>query len=456
MRKYASYITLSIFLLALFLRIYQLPAFIAYHQDQVRDLLFIKNNVDHGMFILLGPKASVGSFFLPPFWYYLMTISYAFSTSPVAPAALVALLSSVTAVLIYLLGKHYLNEKIAIASALIYTVSHISIEHSRFAWNPNPIPFFIILTFFCLYTYIFKHKEWGFYGGIISANLALQLHYQGSIIAIFFLLSLCIYRKMTWQKFIIYFLLNLILIAPFIYYEFTHGFSNTAGIIAFVSKGQSLKLFGIPFYLKFILNEFSLFLSSTLLIANKWIGYILLILFGLSLITVKFTRQEEPIKFFMIFSLFMLFIYKNSLIPFYLLFLIVPTVMYTAICLNHTLPKKIFFPVILSLVIISLLTSPTIGKTDNTYVSMKDIVSTLSQQKNYCIDYDVFDETYIKPKFTYLFLTASNKPSETNCQKQYLICEPAKCNIALSHYKHTDKEPYSSDHTGVYIYTVKR
>jgi hypothetical protein len=83
---------LLIFFLGFFLRIYRLDEFISFHQDQVRDLLYVKDHFEKKQMILLGPKASVGDFYLPPFWYYLMSFAYLFSKSPISPAILVVYL----------------------------------------------------------------------------------------------------------------------------------------------------------------------------------------------------------------------------------------------------------------------------------------------------------------------------------------------------------------------------
>src|SRR3989338_8218992 len=193
-------IIIWIFFLGFFLRIFRLPNFISYHQDQVRDLIYIQDHFQQGQMILLGPKASVGNFFLPPFWYYLMAIGYFFSPSPVAPAFIVALLSALTIIVIYKFCEKFFCQRIAFFAGLIYAVSHVSIEHSRFAWNPNPVPFFTILTFYFLYTFIFEKKESGFYLGAIFANLAFQLHYQGMVILSFFFLGVIINKQMIIKR----------------------------------------------------------------------------------------------------------------------------------------------------------------------------------------------------------------------------------------------------------------
>ena len=86
------FIVCWLFVLSLIFRVFQLDHFISYHQDQVRDLFYIKDNFEKGQMILLGPKASVGNFFLPPFWYYLMSFAYVFSKSALSPAFLTAIL----------------------------------------------------------------------------------------------------------------------------------------------------------------------------------------------------------------------------------------------------------------------------------------------------------------------------------------------------------------------------
>ncbi|MGB9883142.1 MAG: glycosyltransferase family 39 protein, partial [Microgenomates group bacterium] len=212
-----------VFFLTFFLRFFDLPRFISYHQDQVRDLLYVKKHFDNHQIILLGPKASVGNFYLPPFWYYLMTIAYFFSPSPLAPAFMVVILNSLTVVFIYIFAKKFFDQKTAIFSSLLYAVSPISIEYSRFAWNPNLIPFFTILTLYFLFLYLFeKNNLLYFVLGVIFANLSLQLHYQGFIIFSFYFLAILLFKKLDLKKLFLYIFLNLILVLPFLIYEFRY------------------------------------------------------------------------------------------------------------------------------------------------------------------------------------------------------------------------------------------
>jgi hypothetical protein len=296
---------------------------------------------------------------------------------------------------------------------------------------------------------------WGLIVGTISANLALQLHYQGSIIFLFFFLFLLWNRRLTWKTLVVYTFINVLLFLPFIIYEVTNNFKNINGIINFVTHNKSQKYFGIPFFIKFIINEFSLFLSYTLLFKQKLIGYIFLVLYAASLLFIKFkTEQERTLQLFLIFSSIVLFIYKNSLIPFYLLFMIPPLIMYTTLAFKNILGTKMTIYIAIILLSISLIKSPTFAHTDNTYVSLNALVEQVSREENYCVTYDIFPETFIEKKLVYLFAISKRPPQLENCKKQILICEPAKCKVALTNYKTSKVMISSSEDTGVLVYTV--
>lgn len=458
MKKSDFFLLAFVFLLALFLRFYQLSDFAAYHQDQVRDLLFIKDHFDKEQFILLGPKASVGNFFLPPFWYYLMSVAYFFSNSPVAPAYLVGFFSAAAAPLIYLFSHKFYGQKVAIFSSLLYGVSPLSIEYSRFAWNPNPIPFFTILTFLFLFLYLFKKKEVAFYGGVIASNLVLQLHYQGLVIFLFFFLALALYKKLTLKKFLVAILLNLILILPFIIYEFQNNFQNTSGILSFAvhsQTNQNLRFFGIPFFIKFLGTDFLVFLGRSLFFSNTVLGGIALVLMAASYFPFK-QREEKTdlLKLFFIFAFLMLFIYKNSLIAFYLIFLLPILPVYFVISFYRLVkPEKIVTLSLSVLILINLVTSPAFGRTDDVFRNTKAAVDSISSPNQYCVVYEIPAETFIELKFRYLFSISQNPPQSKNCQELYYICQEPLCNLQAHNYISTGSKVVPNP--SVIIYKVR-
>ena len=103
-------------------------------------------------FNLLGPTSSVGGFFLGPIYYYFMApFLWLFNYNPVGPAVMVALFGIATVWLIYKFCKDFFNAKVGLMAALLYAISPLVIAYSRSSWNPNPLPFFSLLTFISLY-----------------------------------------------------------------------------------------------------------------------------------------------------------------------------------------------------------------------------------------------------------------------------------------------------------------
>ena len=461
-----------IFLLAFFLRVFRLPVFISYHQDQVRDLFFIKDHFDKGLPILLGPKASVGNFFLPPFWYYLMSLAFLFSSSPVAPAFVVVLLSSLTVLFIYLFSEKYFDKKTAFFASLLYAVSPLSIEYSRFAWNPNPVPFFTMASFYFLYIYIYNKKNYGFWLGLVAANLSLQLHYQGMIVFAFFFLAILIAKKLSWKKFLLSIIINFVLFLPFFIHEYSHNFENTKGIISFLFKTQSvssLKFFGVPFFIKFIFRDFSVFIGAVLFFKNFIFGFIGFLIFGLSIF--YFPAQLPPLKtlkYFFIFSFIMFFFYKNSLINFYLLFLIPVLIVYLTNIFLKLLDEKTFFIAFFIIVSLNIFLSPAFGKTDKTYLAIKEGVNLITYRNNYCLAYRIYKPTFIESKYRYLVSLAKNQPLNVNCEiplfyrcdprvkNLLLICEAGLCDHSFINYPFATLIPQPENISGVKIYDIKQ
>lgn len=448
MKKNSIIILLWLFLISLFLRSFLLSHFISYHQDQVRDLFYLKDYFEHGKFILLGPKASVGDFFLPPFWYYLMAISYFFSKSPLAPAFLTAVLGSATTVVIYLFVKKYFDKNLAFITALLYAVSPLSIEYSRFAWNPNPIPLFVILSFYFLFKFLLDKNEKSFYWGAIAANLAFQLHYQGLVIFIFYFLAVLFNKKLNIKRFFHYIIINILLIFPFIIYEIQNNFTNTYGVINFLIKSQSiskLKLFGVPFFVRFIFNDFSLFLSRVMFFKNRFFGYVSLFLLIFSLLvflyklykTQKMDNLYRILNMFLIFSFVMLFFYKNSLIDFYLLYLIPIIIIYFIFISKKVLGEKITIWFFFIITLVNLVKSPAFGAYDKTYLWVRESIKKVTTKQDYCLAYNIFPQNFIESKIRYMMSLVKNRPVYDYCQQIIYRCDPKiktgyyLCEVAL-------------------------
>lgn len=437
-KKASLLISIAIFILSFFLRVYRLPEFVAYHQDQVRDLLFIKQHIDYGHWILLGPKASVGNFFLPPLWYYLMSCVYLLSSSPLTPALLVIGFSALTAVLIYLFVKKFFPWEIAFFASLLFAVSPIAIEYGRFAWNPNPIPFFTAATLFFLFTYFSKKKSIYFYLAVVFANFTFQLHYQG-----FILVAVCFaalfYRPLRhWKDYFLSGAIFLLLLSPFFIHEFTHHFENIRNIFDFfIHRSTQGKSLGITNSLRVIFIDYPRFIGRSLFFSNTIagiVGFTIIHLYLLKVLVQLVLKRKwsNTALFGVVYSLCLvvLFLYRQWIVDYYLLVLLVPLIIFFTIMIFALLPKLYAMILISLLVIVNLFYSPTFWQPNPTLSFFENINQTVDSQHSTigCITYNIHDNDlkFAKAGIEYLRYTEF-KTTSFGCNLHYLVCENSFC-----------------------------
>src|SRR3989344_1004820 len=187
LRKFFSLESLSIIAIifaAAFLRLYRIGDYLTFLGDEGRDALVVKGILE-GDFTLLGPRASAGDFFLGPIYYYFMApFLWLWHYDPVGPAIMVAILGTVTVWMVYFFGKRFFGTLAGLIAASLYAVSPIVIAYSRSSWNPNPMPFFSIITLYLLYIAVTKNGKWLFFVIGLLFGIILQLHYLATFLGV--------------------------------------------------------------------------------------------------------------------------------------------------------------------------------------------------------------------------------------------------------------------------------
>jgi 4-amino-4-deoxy-L-arabinose transferase-like glycosyltransferase len=250
MRKPIFWLIL-ILALAAVLRFYRLSDYIQFLGDEGRDALVVKAMIVDHKFTLLGPTASVGGFYTGPIYYYFMLPFLWFSNlDPVGPAAMAALFGLATIVLIYLVGRDLISPKAGLIAAVLATFSPQMIHISRFSWNPNPIPFFVLAVIYCLYLAKIKRRV----GFTLLAGVCLgvlyQLHYTDlAMIPVGGVLIVWLFWGKGLLKNIVAILGGFLLgDSLFLAFELRHGFPNTKSVLEFLTRrggafsGQSLNI----------------------------------------------------------------------------------------------------------------------------------------------------------------------------------------------------------------------
>jgi 4-amino-4-deoxy-L-arabinose transferase-like glycosyltransferase len=245
MKKYFQSFALTLILIvATFMRLYRIQDYMTFLGDEGRDVLVVYN-ILHGHLTLLGPTSSVGGFFLGPIYYYLMApFLWLFSYNPVGPAVMVALFGIATVWLVYIVGKDFFNPRVGLMAALIYAISPLVIVYSRSSWNPNLMPFFSLLTLYCLYKALGKNSLKLFFVVGLLFGVAMQLHYLsiflGIVIIIYTFFSLLykqkklgIFKKL-FKEYLLILLGFIVGWSPFLAFEIRHGFLDFRNIFNFV------------------------------------------------------------------------------------------------------------------------------------------------------------------------------------------------------------------------------
>lgn len=194
-------------------RFYNFHDWLYFKMDQARDASMINNAVKNGAenLPLLGPRAgatqvSNGYLRLGPAYYYFQYLSGKIfdSTRPDVLAYPDLFFSIIILPLLFVFLRLYFARRHALMILAMYAFSFLIIQYSRFAWNPNPLPFFIILCFYALLRFLNAEKTKAKVGWISlwSVGLAVgsQLHFFGffSLLGISGLLILVHYQ--VWKK----------------------------------------------------------------------------------------------------------------------------------------------------------------------------------------------------------------------------------------------------------------
>jgi len=229
-KYYSKILLLGVFVLAAFLRLYNIEAKMRFIWDEGRDMLAIRHMLVNRDITLFGPFNEIGNKkdFFGVFHYYLMAPAlWLAHYNPVGPAIFTAVLGIFSVSLLYWLLKRNYYTRIVLAVTALYAVSPLVVYQVSWPWNPNTTPFFALLFFICL-EMLKQHKRvaWSVLAGFLL-GLLFQLHYFTIALGLAWLLTMFTSlnhqshrRKIRhWITFISAFILpNL----TFVIFDFTH------------------------------------------------------------------------------------------------------------------------------------------------------------------------------------------------------------------------------------------
>lgn len=234
-----------ILLFSAFFRLFRLNLLLGFWYDQGRDALVIWDLLHYHKFFLIGPVTGVDGIFLGPFYYYLLASFYWLGKgSPVIAAAGLSWLTVGAVFLLYLLGKKMFGTAVGLLAAFLYGFSYALVIFSRWLANPNPLPFFTLLTLIFLYKFIQNQDSRFLILTSFLVGLCLQLEAAS---AVFFLPSIAVIliwqrKKVNFKTLILSFLAFFATLLPQIYFNFRHEGILVSAFKKFLLEEESFKM----------------------------------------------------------------------------------------------------------------------------------------------------------------------------------------------------------------------
>ncbi len=342
---------------AAFFRFYKINEVFYFVGDAGRDAQAAYKIIFDHKLTLIGPKTSVGGFYLGPFYFYLITLPLLiFKMNPIGLGYATSFVGVVATFLAFLTGKILFDKKTGLIIAFLYATSSIIVSYSRTAWNPSPIPLFTFMVI--ILTHLYQTRRRLIYLWLLGLvfGLGIQLHYNFICLLPPAVLWLLINNKTNISKtikglvglIILLFFVNL----PLIIFELRHEFITSHAFLSFLQGGDMgfspLGLFGnLGLIIKQTI-ELAIFSPSSM---PLYFLLVFLILIS-SLLCYSFKRREISLLFILFFlgSFFFAF-FKGTMQLYYLNFLLPFPIIFAGVFIGKAFRNKIFLPIIIAILL---------------------------------------------------------------------------------------------------------
>lgn len=241
-------ILLLLIVVGIYFRAYHFSGWTRFSDDQGRDVGLIQDIVEKGQSLpLLGPVAGTSKFYLgPAYYYFLFLAAKIFGDKPAVMGYPVLFLSVLTIPLLYLFLRKYFSGYLSLALTGLFAVSYFVVAFSRFSWNPNALPFFVLLFLYSLMELTRAQGKRQIFWSILAGTgmgIGIQLHTIFLAVAPAVFIAFFIYgirRKILTRKCAVIVLTTaLFLNIPQLISESKTGGENTKELIAAVLSPDS-------------------------------------------------------------------------------------------------------------------------------------------------------------------------------------------------------------------------
>ncbi len=234
-------ILLAIIATSVFLKFYALNDNLHFNVDEANHIKTIVDIYSEKIFLLKGPSASGDTgLYHGAYYYYLYLLPTLLSKgSPLALGIFTLLINTLSLPLLFIALKKQFSLQLAFCATLIMATSSTIIYYSRWAWNPNLIPFFFVLALFSLGQINPKRPWWLVIFALALSSIS-QLHIGAAFYIVIFILMLPLFFRIT-KDIKIYLASILALALPWIttiIYESQNGWSLFGNLFKKISQEE--------------------------------------------------------------------------------------------------------------------------------------------------------------------------------------------------------------------------
>lgn len=225
-RRLSLLLPITLFLIALALRLYHLPLHFPFTADEEYQATYARTIVQDFHPVWIGVSAADTGFYLGPYFTYLTAFLLSMSHGdPLLGGYTSALLGAITSILLYYLAKQIAGTRVGYSSALLYCFSPLMIYFDQRFWNPSPSAFLVCLLLLSLLN--LRHQKWWLLGTAFS--LGAMWHVHLALVPLYLVACWMIWEsrsKVTRAPVILALVLFCCMLLPLLIFDYNHAWSN--------------------------------------------------------------------------------------------------------------------------------------------------------------------------------------------------------------------------------------
>lgn len=299
---------LGIVIIGIFFRFYNAQNRYPLGDESIRDAVVAFEGARQFQFPLTGPFSSAGPFTFGPWYWYHLILSEIVLPIDYAPWVLLGILSTLTILVYYGIGKELLSKNFGLLLAFFVSLSPSHIISSVGLTNPNALHLYVALS---IYLFIIAIKRllspWLYFTFGLVLGIGANMHYQ--MLPLFLLPLLAIFfKKEEKGSFILYSFLGIALaFLPLFFFDANNNWYTLRNFIDYSLLNK--REISIPYRWLFYIRDFWPNFVTEVIGIPKMLSVLLLIFSSISMLYYLKQKKIQYYYYPLFIIFFVIFIY---------------------------------------------------------------------------------------------------------------------------------------------------